>query len=221
MLKKSSFDFLTGLAENNTTEWFNKHRDDYQETHDDFTLFNQNLIEAISKFDKSIAESDLQGKDCIPRLNRDLRFTKDKSPYKTYYYSIINKGGRKSGNAGYFVVLNPGECYIGAGEYQPEPKRLKKVRQEIEYNFEDWQKIAQDSQLLKAFPDGIIAQETLQKVPKGFDIDSPAKEFLKMKGFFVRKHYPDAFFLSKDNFAIIIESFKTCHKLNDFVNSIE
>jgi len=117
-------------------------------------------------------------------------------------------------------VLKPGECYIGAGEFQPEPNRLKKVRQEMEYNFEAWQKIAEDSKLLKAFPDGIIAQETLQKVPIGFDMDSPAKEFLKMKGFFVRKHYPDAFFWDKENFNTIVESFKTCWKLNNFVNSI-
>lgn len=103
LLKKSSLDFLSGLAENNTTEWFNEHREDYRATYEDFAFFNQNLIEAISEFDTSIAASDLQGKDCIPRLNRDLRFTKDKSPYKTYYYSIINKGGRKSGNAGYFM----------------------------------------------------------------------------------------------------------------------
>jgi len=200
MLKKSSFDFLTGLAMNNTREWFDQHRSDYKETLEDFTLFNQNLIDAISKFDKSIAKSNLQGKDCIPRLNRDLRFAKDKSPYKTYFYAIINEGGRKSGKAGYFIVLSPGECYIGAGAFQPEPERLKMIRQEIDYNFDDWKKIAQHGKLLQAFPEGIVAQETLLKVPKGFDSDSEAKEFLKMKGFFVRNYYPDIFFGRKDNF---------------------
>ncbi len=220
MLKKSSFDFLSGLAGNNTREWFDKHRSDYQETFDDFALFNQNLINSISEFDQSIAESDLQSKDCIPKLNRDLRFVKDKSPYKTYFYSIINSGGRKSGNAGYYIILKPGECYIAAGEFQPEPKRLKKVRQEIEYNFEKWSEIVSDTKLLKAFPGGIIAQQSLQKVPKDFDSESPAKEFLKMKGFFVERHYPDSFFRAKDSFEVIIESFKTCRQLNNFVNLI-
>jgi uncharacterized protein (TIGR02453 family) len=163
MLRKASFDFLTGLASNNTREWFNQHRSDYQETMEDFRLFNQELIDELSKFDKSIAGSDLQGKDCIPRLNRDLRFAKDISPYKTYLYSIINEGGRKSGKAGYFIVINPGECYIGAGAFQPEPQLLKKIRQEINYNFEDWLKIAEDDKLLKAFPDGMVAQDSLQK----------------------------------------------------------
>ncbi|MEP2346995.1 MAG: DUF2461 domain-containing protein, partial [Algoriphagus sp.] len=216
-----SFDFLTGLAGNNNKEWLDQHRSDYNETMEDFALFNQNLIDSISAFDKSIAMSDLQGKDCIPRLNRDLRFTKDKSPYKTYLYSIINEGGRKSGKAGYFIVMNPGECYIGAGAFQPVPELLKKIRQEIDYNFEDWTKIVQDSNLLKAFPDGVVSQESLQKVPKGFDIDSPAKDYLKMKGFFVRNYYPDTFFLRKENYNTIVENFKACQHLNQFVNAIQ
>lgn len=220
MLKKSSFDFLIGLANNNTREWFDQHRSDYEQTMEDFRIFNQDLIDALSKFDKSIAKSDLQGKDCIPRLNRDLRFAKDKSPYKTYLYSIINEGGRKSGKAGYFIVINPGECYVGAGAFQPEPQRLKKIRQEINYNFEDWLKIAEDDKLLNAFPDGIVAQESLQKVPKDFEADSPAGDFLKMKGFFVRNYYPDTFFRGKNNFETIVESFKACQQLNHFVNSI-
>ena len=220
MLKKSSFDFLTGLSSNNTREWFDQHRGDYQETLADFTKFNQDLIHTIAEFDKSIATSNLQGKDCIPRLNRDLRFAKDKSPYKTYYYSIINQGGRKSGKAGYFIVINPGECYIGAGAFQPEPERLKKIRQEIDFNFDDWKKIAEDSKLLKAFPDGITAQESLQKVFKDFDSDSPAKDFLKMKGFFVRNYHPDTFFRGKGNFQAIVDSFKACQQLNHFVNAI-
>lgn len=217
MLKKSSFDFLIGLAKNNTREWFDQHRQDYQDTMEDFSVFNQDLIDALSKFDKSIAKSNLQGKDCIPRLNRDLRFAKDKSPYKTYLYSIINEGGRKSGNPGYFIVINPGECYIGAGAFQPDPVRLKKIRQEIDYNYEDWKKVASDEKLLKAFPNGIIAQESLQRVPKDFDGDSPAKEFLKMKGFFVQKDCDDSFFRSKNNFEVIVESFKACNQLNNFV----
>lgn len=220
MLQKSSFDFLTGLAENNNKEWVDQHRENYLETMEDFNIFIQDLIDAISKFDKSIAKSNLQSKDCIPRLNRDLRFAKDKSPYKTYLYAIINEGGRKSGKSGYFVVMNPGESYIGGGAYQPDSKQLKKIRQEIDYNFEAWKKITEDKQLLKEFPESVSAQESLQKVPKGFDKDSPAVDFLKMKGFFVRNHKPDTFFRGKDNFSSILESFKACQQLNNFVNAI-
>lgn len=221
MLKKSSFDFLNGLYLNNSKKWVDEHRSDYDETIEDFTQFNQDLIDAISKFDQSIAKSDLQAKDCIPRLNRDLRFTKDKSPYKTYLYSVIMEGGRKSGNAGYFMMMSPGECYFGSGAFQPEPERLKKIRQKIDTNFEDWKKIAEDKKLLKAFPEGILAQESLQKIPRGFDAESPAQDFLKMKGFFVRKYHPDPFFRGKDNFSEIVESFKACQHLNQFVNDIQ
>jgi uncharacterized protein (TIGR02453 family) len=187
----------------------------YQGTMEDFNLFVQNLIDGISNFDKLIAMAKL-----YPKMNRDLRFAKDKSPYKTYLYAIINEGGRKSGKSGYFVVLNPGESYIGGGAFQPEPTQLKKIRQEIDYNFANWRKIAGDKKLLENFPDGITARESLQKVPKDFDKDSPAKEFLKMKGFFVRKYYPDTSFRAKDNFDTMVESFKACQQLNNFVNAI-
>ena len=217
MLKKLSFDFLKDLAKNNTRDWFDEHRDDYQSTMEDFSGLNQNIIDALSKFDKSIAESNLQGKDCIPRLNRDLRFAKDKSPYKTYLYSIINQGGRKSGIPGYFIFIDPGKCYIGAGAFQPEPERLKKIRQEIDYNFEEWKDITTNENLLKAFPNGIVSNESLQKVPKGFDADSPAKDFLKMKGYFVQKHYPDSFFQSRDSLQTILDSFQACQTLINFV----
>lgn len=220
MLKKITFDFLKGLKKNNTKEWFDKNRDDYREVYENFESFTQNLIDSISKFDPSIASSHLLAKDCIPRLNRDLRFAKDKSPYKTYLYAVISSGGRKSGNAVYYVVLDPDKCCFGAGSFQPDPDKLKKLRQEIDYDFEEWIKIAEYPKFKTAFPDGIIAQERLQKVPKGFDAASPAADFLKMKGFFARKYDADFFFLKKDNFDVIIERLKTCVELNKFVNRV-
>lgn len=220
MLKKTTFDFLKDLKKNNTKEWFDKNRDMYREVYENFEEFTQNLIDSISQFDPSIASSHLLAKDCIPRLNRDLRFTKDKSPYKTYLYTVISSGGRKSGNAVYYVMLDPDKCCFGAGSFQPDPDKLKKLRQEIDYNFEEWIKIAEDPKFKTAFPDGIITQESLQKVPNGFDAANPAATFLKMKGFFVRQYYADSFFLKKDNFKDIVERLKTCLELNKFVNRV-
>ncbi len=220
MLKKTTFDFLKGLKKNNTKEWFDKNRDEYREVYEKFEGFVQDLIDSISKFDPSIASSDLLAKDCIPRLNRDLRFAKDKSPYKTYLYAVISSGGRKSGNAVYYVVLDPDKCNFGAGSFQPDRDTLKKLRQEIDYNFDEWVAIIENPKFKVAFPDGIIAQESLQKVPNGFDAASPAAAFLKMKGFFVRKNYADSFFLKKENFDGIIERLKTCVELNEFVNRV-
>lgn len=215
-----TFDFLRGLKENNTKEWFDKNRNNYREVLENFEGFTQDLIDSISKFDPSIASSHLLAKDCIPRLNRDLRFTKDKSPYKTYLYAVISSGGRKSGNAVYYVMVDLDHCCFGAGAFQPDPAKLKKLRQEIDYNFEEWQKIVENPELKAAFPDGVIAQESLQKVPKGFDADSPAVAFLKMKSFFTRQHYADSFFLKESNFETIVERFNTCVELNKFVNRV-
>jgi len=220
MLKKTTFNFLKALKKNNTKEWFDKNRDEYSEVYENFERFTQDLIASIGKFDPSIASSHLLAKDCIPRLNRDLRFAKDKSPYKTYLYAVISSGGRKSGNAVYYVMLDPDKCCFGAGSFQPDPEKLKKLRQEIDYNFEEWAKIIDDPKLKAAFPDGILAQERLQKVPAGFDADSPAAPFLKMKGFFVRQYYSDFFFFNKENFEGIVEQLKTCLELNNFMNRV-
>ncbi|RZJ90552.1 MULTISPECIES: DUF2461 domain-containing protein [Pedobacter] len=220
MLKKITFTFLKGLKKNNNKEWFDDNRDEYREVYKNFEAFTQDLIHSISEFDPSIASSHLLAKDCIPRLNRDLRFTKDKSPYKTYLYAVISSGGRKSGNAVYYVMLDPGKCCFGAGSFQPNPDKLKKIRQEIDYNLEQWLEIAEEPKLNAAFPDGIIAQESLQKVPIGFDGENPAAKFLKMKGFFVRKYNADSYFLKKDNFDDIVERLKLCLELNKFVNRV-
>jgi len=218
MINKSTLTFLKHLKDNNSSEWVDEHRSDYNSALNDFVVFNEKLISAIGKFDQKIAKSDLQAKDCIPRLNRDLRFAKDKSPYKTYLYSIIQDQGRKSGKAGYAVVIDPGNCCITCGAFQPDPQRLKELRTEIEYNFDQWSKITQDKELLAAFPNGIISQESLQKVPKGFDPESPAKEFLKMKGFFVKIDLTESFLQSKQAIEEIATKYSTCKNLLDFLN---
>lgn len=218
MLKKSTFDFLVKISFNNSKKWIDEYRSDYDNTMEDFKIFNQKLIEGISNFDKSILESKLLANNCIPRLNRDIRFTKDKSPYKTYLYSIINEGGRKSSNSGYFLVINPDECYLGAGAFQPDGERLKKIRNKIQKNVTDWNNIVTNTNLLEAFPNGIVAQESLKKVPIGFQSDSQVKDFLKMKGFFVRNYHPDVYFRKEENFEDIMKSFEASKILNDFLN---
>lgn len=218
MISKSTLTFLKQLKDNNSSEWVNDHRSEYTFALEDFRVFNEQLISAIGKFDPKIARTDLQAKDCIPRLNRDLRFAKDKSPYKTYLYSIIQDQGRKSGKAGYAVVVDPGNCCITCGAFQPDPQRLKELRTEIEYNFDQWRKITEDKEFLAAFPDGIISQASLQKVPKGFDPESPAQEFLKMKGFFVKMDLTESFLQSKQAIEQIATKYSSCNKLLDFLN---
>ncbi|MFW0717569.1 DUF2461 domain-containing protein [Pedobacter sp. N23S346] len=219
MLNKATFTFLSKLTKNNNTEWMNNHRDAYNNCMDDFSDFVQMLINEIAQFDNDISKSDLKAKDCIPRLNRDLRFSKDKSPYKTYLYAVISKNGRKSGNAVYYIVIKPGESGIGAGAFQPEKQILKKLHQEIDFNLKEWLSIVEDKGLLSKFPEGIISNQYLKKTPKDTEESNPALKFLKMKDFYVDHHYNDEFFLKKENLNTIIESYKSARKLKDFINT--
>ncbi len=140
MLQPSTLKFLKDLKKNNNKPWFDANRKRYEESKIDFANFIQNVIDAHSKKDKSI--SSLKAKDCLFRINRDVRFSKDKSPYKTNFGASINKGGRKAMNsAGYYFHLEPGQLFIGGGVYQPMPPELNKLRQEVDYCFDEFKKI--------------------------------------------------------------------------------
>jgi len=142
MVQASTIQFLKDLKKNNNKPWFDLNRKRYEEAKTDFANFVQQVIDAHSKKDKTI--SALKAKDCMFRINRDVRFSKDKSPYKTNFGASINKGGKKAfSTAGYYFHLEPGQCFVGGGIYQPMPDELKKVRQEIDYNFKDFTKIIQ------------------------------------------------------------------------------
>src|SRR4026207_2423805 len=140
MLQSSTLKFLKDLKKNNNKPWFDANRERYEEAKADFANFIQQVIDVHSKKDKTLAS--LKAKDCMFRINRDVRFSKDKSPYKTNFGASINKGGKKAfGSAGYYFHLEPGGSFTGGGLYGPAPEELKKTRQEIDYNFTDFKKI--------------------------------------------------------------------------------
>ncbi|MEJ5146452.1 DUF2461 domain-containing protein [Sphingobacterium sp. MYb388] len=219
MLKKDTFSFLSRLAKNNNTDWMNAHRDEYNECLENFTELVSLLVEEIGKFDQDILSSNLTVKSCIPRMNRDLRFAKDKSPYKTYLYAVISKDGRKSGNAVYYLIIEPGKCSIGAGSFQPDNKNLRKLHQEIDFNLKDWNRLVSDKKLLAKFPNGIVSNKYLKRIPRNIDEHNPALEFLKMKDFYVSRNLENIFFTKEDNLKEIIACYQSAKDLNQFINT--
>src|SRR6476620_9301501 len=139
MLKESTLKFLKGLKRNNNKAWFDKNRSAYEDARSDFEQFIQSVIDAHCRNDADL--SDLKAKECLFRINRDIRFSKDKSPYKTNFGASMDRGGKKSGLAGYYFHLEPGRSFLGGGLWQPEPDKLKKVRQEIDYCFDEFKKL--------------------------------------------------------------------------------
>ena len=181
---------------------------------DNFFEFAKQLIEATQKIDKSIGE--LWVKDCTFRFNKDIRFTKNKTPYETNIWVIIREEGKHGNGAGYYVHIEPGECFIWGGMYMPPAPTLQRIRTHIAKNYKQLEKIISTPAFKKTF--GSLQWDTLQKVPRWFDKDHKAGEFLKMKWFFVGHNIADKKVLEADFIAYCISIFKVMKPLNDFLN---
>ena len=217
MLQPATLKFLKGLQKNNNKPWFEKNRPAYEDAKADFTQFIQTVIDKQGKKDDGI--KDLKAKDCVFRINRDVRFSKDKSPYKNNFGASINRGGKKSVYAGYYFHCQPGEAFVGGGLWIPMPPDLKKVRQEVDYCFDEFKKIIGSKKFISVYGDLIKDAETsLVKVPQGFEKDNPAAEYLKLKSFIALKKLDDATLTSKDLLKTVTEAFETLHPLLVFLN---
>jgi uncharacterized protein (TIGR02453 family) len=180
--------FLRQLQQNNEKAWMDAHRDDYQDARASFVDLITYLLRGLEVDDEGMRG--LDPKRCIFRLNRDIRFSKDKSPYKTNFGAALSEGGRKSGNAAYYLHLQPhDESFIGGGIYQPPREVLAKVRQEIDYNASELRTIASSLDFKETF--GEIQGDALKRAPKGYDPDHPNIELLKLKDYIVLRKLTD------------------------------
>lgn len=221
MLQSSTLKFLKDLQKNNNKPWFDAHRKQYEEAKSDFASFIQMVIDKYGKKDKSIAH--LKAKDCLFRINRDVRFSKDKSPYKNNMGAYINGGGKKAITGGYYFHCQPGQSFVGGGLWMPMPPELSKVRQEIDYNFNKFKKIISSKKFKSVFGDlSRDAEYVLTRVPKGYETDNPAAEYLKLKSFVATIPVKDAELNSKDLTKKVLTAFEALQPLLEFINqSIE
>lgn len=208
------FNFLSELARNNNKEWFDLHRKDYEEVKLTIKLFTQNLIQEIATFDRDIAH--LEAKDCLFRINRDVRFSKNKAPYKTNLGIYLSPDGKKGIKSGYYVHLEPGNAAFAGGIYAPDATALKKIRQEIDYNFKGFKSIILQANFKKTF--GTVSGERLKKAPKDYPTDHPAIEYLKLKSFTVWHPVADHQFSEKDIVKNAAKTFKIMYPFHQFLN---
>jgi len=217
MLQPSTLKFLKDLKKNNNKAWFDSHRKEYENAKLDFSGFIQLIIDRHAKKDHTIAT--LKAKDCMFRINRDIRFSKDKSPYKTNLGASINRGGKKSIYGGYYFHCEPGESFVGGGIWMPMPPELKKVRQEVDYCFDEFKKIIGSKKFKNVYGDLYKGEDSsLSKVPQGFDKESPAADYLKLKSFIAMKNFTEKDVLSKTLVNQTLEAFETLHPLLQFIN---
>lgn len=218
MLQSSTLQFLKDLKLNNNKTWFDDNRKNYDNARQDFAAFIDTVIRKFAQTDPSI--SHLAAKDCMFRINRDIRFSKDKTPYKTNFGAFINSEGKKSMTPGYYFHLEPGASFAGGGMWQPPAEMLAKVRQEIDYNLSDFEKIIL-SRKFKSTYGGLSVEDghVLSRVPKGYEPDNPAAAYLKHKSFVALATINDSDLTSKTLVTKVSAAFETLLPLNNYLNN--
>jgi uncharacterized protein (TIGR02453 family) len=218
MFLPSTVSFLKELKKNNNKPWFDNHRDKYLSAKTDFENFIEKVLGVTAVFDADIKE--LTAKNCTFRINRDIRFSKDKTPYKINMGASLNRGGKKSIFAGYYFHLEPGgKSFAGGGLWMPMPLELKKLRQEIDYCYPEFTKIITSAAFTKQYP-GLEMNEgsKLVNVPKGYDKDNPAAAFLKLKSFVATRDIPDSLLTNAGLVTEVSRAFKALWPLVTFMN---
>lgn len=193
MIAASTLTFLSKLHKNNNRDWFEKNKTTYLAAKDDVEQNIALILDGIRSFDRRI-DKDLEARKTMFRIYRDTRFSANKTPYKNNLGASINPGGRMSPNPGYYIHIQPGnKNFVAGGMWMPEAPQLAKIRQEIDYNLDEFKGILK-AKTFRKFYDGLDTDEgyLLSRPPKGYTPDNPAIEFLKFKSFTVSHAFTDA-----------------------------
>ena len=217
MLQPDTLQFLLALKTNNNKAWFDINRPRFENAKQDLLQLVNSIIKRLGKKDADIAI--LTAKDCVFRQNRDVRFSKDKSPYKINMGIDLKRGGKKSNNAGYYFHLEPGNnSFAGGGLWMPEAPHLAKVRQEIDYCWDEFQKMILKKSFRDSFGDLNTKEHTLSREPKGYEKDNPAIKYLKLKSFVALQPLIDSELTSKDLLNKLMARFESIQPLIQFLN---
>ncbi len=216
MLEKS-LNFLSLIKENNYKEWYFEHKPMYEEAKNEFEGFVRQLIVSIKQFDDSLGI--LEPKDCTFRIFRDIRFSKDKTPYKTNFGAFMARGGRKGEHGGYYFHLDPSQSLVAGGIWMPQPVLLKAIRHEIYNNAEEFIDIL-TSPVFKKFFGGIDEDAVLKTAPKDFPKDWPHINLLKYKSYTVSSDLSEEIIQGNALLDHSLEIFKALAPFNKFLNHV-
>jgi uncharacterized protein (TIGR02453 family) len=215
MVSKDSLKFLEDLKKNNNRDWFLDNKKRYETYKKEYLETVGEMLDALKPKDASL--SMLEAKKCTFRINRDIRFSKDKSPYKTHMGMWFTGASASGGNApGYYVHVAKGESFIAAGFHNPEAPDLKKIRKEIAFFHDDLEKILNDKKFKSVFAD-VDRENALKTAPKDFEKDHPAIGLLKLKSFTVTAPLSDADLADKDFIKKTAEKLALAKPLNEFL----
>jgi uncharacterized protein (TIGR02453 family) len=214
-ITQQTFDFLNQLKINNNREWFHANKKEYDGVKASFEESIQELINSIGTFENL---SGVKIKDCNYRIARDVRFSANKDPYKTWLSASFSEGGRKSGKMDYYLHIENDGSFLGGGMYSPTPEQLAAFRQEIDFSPESLKGIIFDPLFVKTF--GTPEGEKVKTSPKGYDKNHPEIELLKWKQMFFWKKFTNEEVLSPNFVEQVTETCKILKPYLDYLNVI-
>lgn len=184
-IEKTTIDFLEDLRENNNREWFRDNKTRYEAALENVKDYVEALIIALSTLDPHI-DTEIQASRCLFRIYRDIRFSKDKTPYKTWFAAGISREGRKLAGPEYYLHIEPGKHFLAVGYWRPEKHHLTAIRQEIDYNYTEFVDALREGGWL---PDDLSTEDKLKRAPLGYPEDDPHIEILKLKSFILYQSF--------------------------------
>ena len=219
MIQKSTLQFLKELEKNNYREWFNENKPRYEAARENVIEVVGELIKEVNKFEPAMGYP--EPKKCLFRIYRDVRFSKNKEPYKTNMGAIVSgEGNTKMVKSSYYIHVQPGSSFVSCGVYMPYPPIIKAVRTAIDEDFDTFNAIVSSKKFKTLFGDLARDEEALQRVPPGFDKNSPAAEYLKLKHFYVFHSFTDKEMMSADLVKTAAKILKAAKPLNDWLNAV-
>jgi uncharacterized protein (TIGR02453 family) len=217
MIQKSSLQFLSDLKENNNREWFLANKTRYENYKKDYHQFIADLLELMIQGDSNL--SNLQVKNCTFRINRDIRFSKDKSPYKTHLGIWMSVNSTIKNAPGYYIQIDNENCFIAGGLYCPEASELKKIRKEIAFFYDELEEIVANKNFKKEFKHlERDPSQMLKTAPKDYEKDHPAIEFLKLKSVTASHKFDKTIVFDENAATLLATKLLALKPLNDFLN---
>ena len=214
IISREVFAFLKKLKANNNRDWFQKNKEDYEISREQIALFADQVLDLMRKHDHIETES---GKESLYRIYRDIRFSKDKTPYQTCWHGYFRRATKKL-RGGYYFHIAPGNTYLSGGFWGPNKEDLARIREDIDYNHKAWRKMLSNKKIVSTF--GQLRGEQLKTAPNGYPKDHPAVDLLRYKQFFLRHDFTDKEVLSPDFAKTMNEVFKNLRPFFDYMSEV-
>lgn len=213
-IEKSALDFLQKLSKHNNREWFAEHKERYTNAHGNIIAFADALLSEMNKHDLIETAS---GRQSLFRIYKDVRFSKEKIPFNTHWSGSF-KRATKQLRGGYYYHIAPGNSFIAGGFWGPNTADMARIRQDIDFNYKDWQKMLANKTLINTF--GGMRGEQLITAPRGYAKDHPAIELLRYKQFIMRHDFTDAEVLSPGFAKMVSDTFRKMRPFLNFMSEV-